>query len=1012
MKSFRFPIVPLLVLLLAGAVAAQIPSPASFALLISPREVSLNHGEGVKFEAGAFGLHNPLSTLVDYKWRVEPDSLGRITEDGFFIAGRYDGEATIICEAEFGFPRLRLLARARVFIGRLHDPKVKVIVTPENAVVPPGASQPYRLTFVTAANDPVLDYRVKWTVEPRHLGEITQDGLFTAGPAIGQGQVIAYVEIRGELFRGAARVTVADEPTSIISGQVTDAVTGLPISSAGVWAELVGAIQWRVDARVDSNGHYVLRRLIPGLYVVKADARKYLPEFYQEKSHFDEANPVPVAANDSIPDIDFTLSPGGTIAGFVGTDGDSSALAGAHVLSVLAVEPHNFRKWRHAVTDENGHYEVATLAPGSYVVSADAPGYKPEFFDDAQEFGEADPVTIDDIETEDGIDFYLAMGSAIAGNVSDANGEPIARAVVRLLLLSSNYPRYIREVRTDDNGDYIAEARPGKYFVFAAAEKYLGEFFKDAREFAEADTVEVVENTHTTGIDFELSALSTISGKVVDAITNDPLRAVVFAFPEPGTNVDPTRAPIHSRFPLAAKTDSLGNYAIENVKPGKYFVRAEADDYLPEFWKEADSLADADAVEITESTSASGIDFTLEKGGAISGTVFDEADTTGIQGAVVKVWSATGNAIRRAVTDAHGNYRVSGLRTGDYYVFAKAEGYEGEFFDGATDRSGAQLVHVDAGNETSGIDFYLNKFQSRFGSISGVVGADVDGTPLSDAFVLAVPLNPGQAFFDLTDRFGFYRLNGLFPGNYIVLAWAPGYVGEFYKDARTWAEATPVAVAANAETAGIDFGLASSPHGPYRIAGRLRRAGGNQGVANAAIYAVTEDGHVSSTVTNPDGSFALDAMAAGTYKLMASTPESPAAFFGGANFETATSVIVDDGQSASNLDFEVQGATGIADTDTETIPSAYGLAQNFPNPFNPETTIKYQLPSKSEVNLRVFNMLGQEVATLVNATQAAGVHRVQWNGTDKLGQKVATGIYLFRLDAGAFSMTRKMIVVK
>jgi len=1010
MKPFRFWSMMLLALMLAGSVAAQ--NLNSFSLLISPREVGLNHGEGVKFEAQVFGLTGIIPLLTAYTWRVEPDSLGSITEDGFFIAGRYEGEATIICEARFGVVPLRLLGKVRVIIGRQRDPLVKVVVAPHNAVVPPGASQKYIFTFVTANNIPVPEFHVKWVVEPRHLGEINQDGVFTAGQEIGQGAVIAFVEIAGALYRGFARVTVAPQPSGIISGQVADQQTNLPISTAHVWAELIGRIEWRIEADVDADGNYVLRRLIPGLYVVKADARKYLHEFYEEKSHFDEATPVSVAENDSVPGIDFTLSKGGTITGFVGMDGDSSEIGGAHVLSVSAVEPQNQRKWRHTVTDENGNYEITTLPTGSYVLSADAAGYKFEYFDDATSFGQADPVSLTEPETVSDIDFYLAGGTAIAGNVQNSDGDPLNRAVVRILSLSANRPHYFREVRTDENGDYIVEVRPGNYFVRAEAHGYLGEFYDDALELSDADTIAVAEDQHVTGIDFVLDPLASISGNVVDAQTKDPLEAVVYAFPEPSRLADPTRPAIDARYPYAAKTDSLGNYVIENVRPGKYYIRAEAHGYLPEFWKEAAELNEADAVVITESTGAEGIDFTLSRGGAISGTVYSEEDSTELQGAVVRVFSATGNVLHRAITDENGDYRVTGLRTGDYYVHARAEGYKGEFYDDAADRGDATLVHVEAGEETDGIDFYLDKINDNLASISGVISSDSTGNPIPHAFVLAVPIiPPGQAFFDLTDQFGFYQLSGLQAASYVVLAWAPGYVGEFYDDVTNWTEATLVDVAAGAEVGDINFGLTPTPRGPYHIRGRLRRAGNLAAVANAPIFAINVDGQVvASTVTNVDGSYSLDELPAGSYKIMASTAASAATFFGGSNQENATPVEVSEGQNAENVD--ITESTTDVEQVGETVPASFNLEQNFPNPFNPETSIKYQLAGQREVSLKVFNLLGQDVATLVNQKQEAGVYRATWDGTNRFGQKVASGVYLFQLKAGDFQMTRKMVMMR
>jgi hypothetical protein len=81
------------------------------------------------------------------------------------------------------------------------------------------------------------------------------------------------------------------------------------------------------------------------------------------------------------------------------------------------------------------------------------------------------------------------------------------------------------------------------------------------------------------------------------------------------------------------------------------------------------------------------------------------------------------------------------------------------------------------------------------------------------------------------------------------------------------------------------------------------------------------------------------------------------------------------------------------------IPKEFGLSQNYPNPFNPTTTIKYQLPFDSKVTLKVYNVLGQEVAALVNKSQAAGYYSVNWNGLNRIGHRVSSGIYIYRMVA-------------
>ena len=94
------------------------------------------------------------------------------------------------------------------------------------------------------------------------------------------------------------------------------------------------------------------------------------------------------------------------------------------------------------------------------------------------------------------------------------------------------------------------------------------------------------------------------------------------------------------------------------------------------------------------------------------------------------------------------------------------------------------------------------------------------------------------------------------------------------------------------------------------------------------------------------------------------------------------------------------------------IPSVYSLSQNYPNPFNPITKMNYALPKRSRVIISVYNVLGQEVTTLLNKEQDYGYHTVTWNGTDRIGKQVASGVYFARLTAKNFSQTKKMLMLK
>jgi len=106
------------------------------------------------------------------------------------------------------------------------------------------------------------------------------------------------------------------------------------------------------------------------------------------------------------------------------------------------------------------------------------------------------------------------------------------------------------------------------------------------------------------------------------------------------------------------------------------------------------------------------------------------------------------------------------------------------------------------------------------------------------------------------------------------------------------------------------------------------------------------------------------------------------------------------------------GAHKVSIGDGAKLPVAVALHQNNPNPFNPITSIDFDLPEKGNVTLEVYNMLGQKVHTLVSGELEAGYHTVRWNGTDDSGRELVSGVYFYKLDTGNESFTRKMVLLK
>lgn len=564
-----------------------------------------------------------------------------------------------------------------------------------------------------------------------------------------------------------------------IDGQITDADTTDPIPGA-----IVGVTQGQVVVATvitDDMGNYILTGLAPGEYELRVQANDYQVAIVGASVTGGSTTTVDVAL-DPLP---------GSIQGVVTDDETGDPISGATVNVYFGSFLVASR-----LTDSVGSYLVGSLPPGNYTLTAIAKDYQSS---SQGVFVFTGISTIANFSLE-------PLPGSLSGTVEDANTtDPIPGALVIALkdqvLLGASL--------TDANGKYaISDLAEGNYSVLVFADGY-----QRGLEGA------IVESEENTVVNFSLETdRGEIVGTVTDANTTDPI---------PGAQVE-----VYNGTTLvdSALTDSSGNYVVQDLPPGFYNVRASATGY------QAKTLG---ATVTNGGTTV--VDFALDPSpGSVAGMVTDADDGTPIQGAVVHVFSA-GNLAGITMTNAMGNYRVTGLAPGSYTVVVSADDYQ-------TASTGVNVV----ANVDSTANFQLDPFP---GTVSGTV-TDADTTdPIPGAVVLAYN---GQVIrgSSITDANGNYTITGLDPGSYTMIAIAAGYE-----------RGLQGAIVNSGVTTTVNFALNTQPGD---ILGTVEEEGSGDPIEGATVEVFQGTTLVGSATTDPSGNYIINDLSPGSYNVTSS----------------------------------------------------------------------------------------------------------------------------------------------
>jgi hypothetical protein len=510
----------------------------------------------------------------------------------------------------------------------------------------------------------------------------------------------------------APQLASADTPGTIQGTVTNSAAQGL--AGAGVRAVNV-ATGNDYGATTASDGTYSIAGLPAGSYQVlftPAAGTDYVYQYYPNKSNAAAAQPVAVTAGQSTTNINASLAVGATVSGQVTDAATHAAVSGVtvYVDDLGGESPRNVYP-DYATTDGSGNWTVSGLPSGTYQVSFQpsySTNYAFQYYNNVVGNDPPTAVTLTAGTTTQNIDAALTMGGEITGTVTNGmTGKPVQGAdVVAIDAFGSQYD----STQTDNNGNYtlVGLSSSASYrveFFAPQGSSLAGGLYPSGSTLAQATPISVTAGQTTPNIDETLGQGGSISGAVTDAATGYPIGgAQVMLTDAAGNPVYPSES---------ASTEPDGTYDFTNLAPGSYKVEFSSEGGLGfQFYNDVSTLSAAGSVTVGAGQAVTGIDAALTQGGILKGHVSDAVTGQGLPDTFVDVIDGRGDFLASTRTDLNGDYEVTGIAPGSYYVqffyFGGPPLFPYLFYGGSSTLAGATPVTISAGGTTTGIDIALS----------------------------------------------------------------------------------------------------------------------------------------------------------------------------------------------------------------------------------------------------------------------------------------------------------------
>jgi hypothetical protein len=297
-----------------------------------------------------------------------------------------------------------------------------------------------------------------------------------------------------------------------------------------------------------------------------------------------------------------------------------------------------------------------------------------------------------------------------------------------------------------------------------------------------------------------------------------------------------------------------------------------------------------------------------------------------------------------------------------------------------------------------------------FYTCSGEVTYKDNNQPVTSGFAKALRYDRSTANIVTVDstailQDGSYTFSNMPRGDTLYLMYYQigdtlDFVPGFYVSTIDWRQATKIIPLQNLNNTNGQVDRINNQASLYSISGLTQQNGSFNAslipLKDAIVYVLVDTTYKNYGISNSNGIYTATKLAPGNYTLVAHR----------IGFSPVTQNVTITNSNLQNINFDFGSPTGINNLGLEN-PKEFSLNQNYPNPFNPSTTIKYQIPELSYITLKVYDVLGNEIATLVNEEKTTGGYEVRFDS-----KGLSSGVYFYKLTGGNYSETKKMLLLR